>query len=384
MIADSRFHRRCDPERLMDAPEVVPHVEQRNGVRVILDLLREAVRQAGESPDLHPHREILPLYEAGRDVVRIGAPDHLNALSCRALRGAVPLLPLGMVAVDLDELRVVDSARERVNHGPQIHLVAVGGQLDSIRETTGNVFKELGSAPRIPPSNKPTDGQPRVSFDGDKGPDISADLALGPLLRHVLLLAAHERRDLIDLNRLGWDVAERPRLILGARPRHFRQEPEDGAFRHASRARSGANRAHLDQGRHYLDLLGHAELVHTSIMLQRFSMSRRKSRFLGLFLLGPASFGGLGCDLPAALIREGFQSALASDPASSAAHFGHDSGQNRRIGNHGKTDLGFPDRGFSYPPGVLNGIQLRCASALSHHSTLARIGRSCQEGGISN
>jgi hypothetical protein len=38
MLIDTRFHRRSNPERLMDAPEVVPHIEEGNSVHVVLNL----------------------------------------------------------------------------------------------------------------------------------------------------------------------------------------------------------------------------------------------------------------------------------------------------------------------------------------------------------
>ena len=34
----------------------------------------KGVGQAGQAPVAHPHREVLPLGVAGRDVLRVGAP----------------------------------------------------------------------------------------------------------------------------------------------------------------------------------------------------------------------------------------------------------------------------------------------------------------------
>ena len=41
MVADSRFHRWCNPQRLVNAAEVVVHVVQSNRVTVILQLLEK-------------------------------------------------------------------------------------------------------------------------------------------------------------------------------------------------------------------------------------------------------------------------------------------------------------------------------------------------------
>jgi hypothetical protein len=45
----------------MNAAEVIPSKLQRQGYFQIIQLLRESVREPSESPQLHPHREVLPL-----------------------------------------------------------------------------------------------------------------------------------------------------------------------------------------------------------------------------------------------------------------------------------------------------------------------------------
>jgi hypothetical protein len=47
------------------------HEVQRNSVSVVFELLAEAVRQAGEPPHGHTHREVLAFHIARADVVRI-------------------------------------------------------------------------------------------------------------------------------------------------------------------------------------------------------------------------------------------------------------------------------------------------------------------------
>jgi hypothetical protein len=49
----------------MHPAEVVVHVIQGDGMAKVLNLLAESIRQAGEAPHRHPHREILPLDIAG-------------------------------------------------------------------------------------------------------------------------------------------------------------------------------------------------------------------------------------------------------------------------------------------------------------------------------
>ena len=65
MIADTGFHCRSNPQRLVNPPEVVIHEVQGDRVLQVLDLLREGVRKPREAAVLHPNGEVLPLNVAG-------------------------------------------------------------------------------------------------------------------------------------------------------------------------------------------------------------------------------------------------------------------------------------------------------------------------------
>ena len=74
----------------MDAAKVVIGEVQRDGCFQVLKFLRESVRQARESAHPHPHREVLALDKASRDVVRVRpsireAPASLISLSNRVV-----------------------------------------------------------------------------------------------------------------------------------------------------------------------------------------------------------------------------------------------------------------------------------------------------------
>lgn len=111
----------------MDANESVVHVEQGNRMNVIFNLLAVRIGQAGEPAHIHPHVEILALHKAGADVLRFWAADDVDAFGAKTFVWAVALLPFGIVAVNLHQLRVVDVRRERIRYSRQIHLVAVRG-----------------------------------------------------------------------------------------------------------------------------------------------------------------------------------------------------------------------------------------------------------------
>lgn len=83
---------------------------------MVVDLLRETIRQASEAPHIHPHREILAFHVAGADVLRVGIADDRYLFAARAFRRAVALLGFRIVAESLDKLRVVYIVREGVNN----------------------------------------------------------------------------------------------------------------------------------------------------------------------------------------------------------------------------------------------------------------------------
>ena len=65
MLTDTRFHRRSNPQGLMNPHEVVPHVENRQHVNVILKLLAKGISQSRKAPHAHSHVQVLPLDIAG-------------------------------------------------------------------------------------------------------------------------------------------------------------------------------------------------------------------------------------------------------------------------------------------------------------------------------
>lgn len=112
MTTQSSFQRRSDPQRLMHAPKVVVHVEERNHRDVIVQLLAERVREAREASHIHPHIEILPFHVASRDVLFGRIAYNFDSLGPKTLCGAVAFLPFRIVAVNLLQLSEVDLAAE--------------------------------------------------------------------------------------------------------------------------------------------------------------------------------------------------------------------------------------------------------------------------------
>ena len=204
--------------------------------------------------------------------------DDLDAFGAQTLRGAVASLSLGIVAVNLVELSEVDPVTEGIRNGSQVHPVAVRGQLDSIRQTSCNILKEVRCTPRVPPAYGPANNQLRIRINRGEGPNVaSVAHALPHLLRDVLLFRIAERPNLIDLDALRSDVANGRVLVLLAGFADLHQGTQHSALRHASHARRGANRAAFYQRRNDRRLLCDAEYVcHDSTIRQRFRIVKRK------------------------------------------------------------------------------------------------------------
>jgi len=386
MRTDPRFHRRSNPQGLMHATEVVPRVPEGDHVRVILQLLAERVRQPGETTHTHSHVEVLPFDVRGRNVLRIGvACDGLRDCADTS-RGAVSGIRFKITPVNLHQHGVVDASAERILNGGQVHLVAVSGQLNAVRQSRLNVLKEYRCKPRVSLPYQPADNQLRLSFNRGEGPNVAADtVSLNFLLSYVFLFTANERPNLINLHALGLNVTNRGIMELRAGRADALKQAEHSTLRYASHTDSGAHRAPLDQRRDDRYLLRHADNVcHKPSLRQRFRIvkrNERKGQLLSRFLrFCPSGFGSFASALRPLRIGHGFQSALAADLAALRAHLTHDLLDDGKLHGFNGTDGLHGD-----PAGVLDGIKFfSIACPLWHNSKRGTNRRERQAVRISN
>jgi hypothetical protein len=94
----------------MNPDKVVMHYVNRDGGNVIFEFLGKPIREPSESPHRHAHREVLALHKASADMPRVGIASYFLALTTQALSGAVALLPLRRVSIDLHKLGIVNIA----------------------------------------------------------------------------------------------------------------------------------------------------------------------------------------------------------------------------------------------------------------------------------
>ena len=215
-----------------------------------------------------------------------------------------------------------------------------------------------------------------ISADRRPRPDISKTKLTLLFERHVLLLGVAERPDFIALDSLARQVTKMRILVLRTSGSHFCQQSENGALSYSSHSDCGADRAPFYQGRDHCNFLVHAQRVHETSILYRFSMSRKKSSD-SLFFLGPACLCSLYRYLSAALACQRCKASFASNETASPAHFRHYLRYQTGIGCCLR-------RGFDYASSVLDNIKLWCAYAFLHDFECGTRMRLSQPCGISN
>jgi hypothetical protein len=75
----------------------------------------------------------------------VGVAGNGVALTSQAHGGTVPLFCAFGYAINLNQHRVIHIARKRLVHGLDVHLQAIAGKLNAIRETACKVFDEIAA-----------------------------------------------------------------------------------------------------------------------------------------------------------------------------------------------------------------------------------------------
>ena len=373
MLTNTRFHGWSDAESLMNAGEIVVHMKQRNHRNVVVEFFAERIRQTSEAAHVHPHVEILPFHVRRADMPRIRGTDDIYAFGPKTLRRAVTGLSLGVAAVYLHQLRVVHRLCKRIRNGHQVHLVAVRGQLDSVRQPALNIPEKLRRTPGIPRPYHPRNNQLTLRFNRRERPNVSTVPNRHFLSGDVPLFTANKRPNFVNLDTLCSNVADNAVLILSAGRADTHQKTKHSTFRYARHAGSRANGAAFHQRREYRDLLVVADYVcHNQTIRQRFRIVNKKvavgTVLLLFFSLRPSRFRGLLCTTFSLGVRHGFEAALPADLATFRAHLAH------HLLNDGELNRFSGFYGFQEnASGVLDRIQFLCAaSPLWHDFRLAQ------------
>ena len=126
VIRDARFHGRGDADRAMNAAEVVVREIQRKRRPVVLKLLRESVGQASESPNLHPHGEVLTLNVRRANTFRIGGTHNWDHLRAHHFSRAIARFAFRECAVHFYQSREIHAVSKGVALCRQHSLIELG------------------------------------------------------------------------------------------------------------------------------------------------------------------------------------------------------------------------------------------------------------------
>ena len=123
----------------MAAAEVVMGEVQGDGRTVIFQLFAKPVRQTGEPAHGHAECQILSLNMRSADLRRIGIAADWDYLNADDFGGRVPLFTFARGAINLDELRIIDTHPKAVFHRIRVRAKTITGKL----ETPVSGFAEL-------------------------------------------------------------------------------------------------------------------------------------------------------------------------------------------------------------------------------------------------
>lgn len=241
MIRQTRFHRRGDAQRRMDAAEVVPSHIERNGMFQVLQSPAVSIRQTSESPKLHPECQIAALDMRSRYVARIG-PSVLDAWdgSRYPARGTIPFRP-GRIrtGIQFDELRVIDIPAKVLIHGRDVPAQPVRCKLEPSLNSLAQVLDERLRVRAF--TSADVEREHHLGNAVERKPDV----LISPLRRCARakpsLMAAAERPNLIGLNKLSAEPAhlaipESTAVLSGS----FKQR-ENCSFMQPRESGNGAN-----------------------------------------------------------------------------------------------------------------------------------------------
>jgi hypothetical protein len=244
--------------------QIVMSVVKGNRGNVIFEFLRERVGEPGEPAHPHSHGEILTLNVAGGDVLRIGRTYLGLFLTAIADGGAVPLLAVRIVAVNLDEHGIVDVFAEPIGDGLEIRLVAIGGELHAVSEAASEILYEGRGASHVTLTHQPRANKLRVRIHSYPSPYATNAELIALFARQVFILGSDERPYLVALNALARQVHQSLIRVLSASRAEFYQQLGNRVFGNTGHAYRRTNRIAFHQRANHLYLLFDRQLVHTS------------------------------------------------------------------------------------------------------------------------
>lgn len=263
-IGHARFHGWCDAEGLMNAAEVVVHVVKGNRRFVVFQLFGKSVCQPGEAAHSHPHREVLTFHEGGGDVLEVRTTHDLDFLCSGALSRAVTLFGSAAVleTVELHQDRVIDFRVKGILDGGRVGAVPVRGELDAVREASGEIVHELRGATSVATANEPARNKLGVGINRNPCPSVAPSIRL-LVCGGVLGLGSNKAPDFIALDALAREVHKNLGLVGGTSGTQIHKELLDRGTVCAGHPHDGTEAVSFHEGGNDADAFCCAQLVHT-------------------------------------------------------------------------------------------------------------------------
>jgi len=259
-VAETRFHRWCNSQRLVNPAKVVVHKVESAGAPVCLDPLAECVSQPREAAHLHSHGEVIPFRMASRCEPHIRIARDRGF--CLADKFARAVFAFCCAAENFDDLRKVDGLKsERGLDCDEVGMVAVCRELDAVRQSRREIANESVGALRGAISDIPARNQFCLGVDSNPRPTVALANAFH-FGRAILILRSDETPNLVTLDTLACEVDhDAVRELLAGRA-DLVSEPRNGLTAEVHDAAGSALRVAIDKARNSACAVGSRKAIH--------------------------------------------------------------------------------------------------------------------------
>jgi hypothetical protein len=240
------------------------HIVQADRMNVIFNFLRERIRQPREAAHAHPHREILPLNVARRNVIRIGISSATKCLGPINFGRAIAASGMRYFAIELDELGIIDIGTKPGFDRFQICAMPIARDLNAVCEAPGKIADKFDCGRAAAIAYTPRRNQLRIGADRNPCPNVASGLGSLFCQYDVALFGVDEAPNLVELETLAGQIAESLVLIRRARFASVNQQLVDRIDRNIGDPTSSAKAATFNEKVNDLRALGERQPVHNT------------------------------------------------------------------------------------------------------------------------
>src|SRR5438270_6945153 len=155
----------------MNPGKIVMNKVNRDCCDVVFDLLGESICEARKTAHSHSHGQVLPLYVAGRNMLRVGIPAyHFHVASDAGCRGIARVIFQGS-AIDFLQSGEISISTKGTFNRFQVSAMSVCSDLNAASDTASTIVHKLFCPTCIPAANQITDTEFCVCIDASPCPN---------------------------------------------------------------------------------------------------------------------------------------------------------------------------------------------------------------------